>query len=395
MLGRDELIQQALEQADLDLLVCSLPINVLLLSGYWPVVGVSLALASRDGLILLVVPQDEDDLAELSWADEVETFEPASLQRILSPLEAMRPAVEKVIQALGNSPRRLGLESGRVYEPTPYASFHLFGGTVRDLLGSVFPGSSLVCADELLSDLRTIKTAGETEHIRTACGIAERAYKEGASRMRTGLTEMETAALFRIPLSTSYQQPRAERCDGFVSCMSGENGARAYGSYARSRNRVIQHGDLVLVHCNSYADGYWTDITRTFCMGPPDDHQKKIFETIFAARDAALAAVRPGAKASEVDKAARDVIASGGFTDNFKHPTGHGVGFAAINHNARPRLHPKSNEVLKPGMICNIEPGLYFDNCGARHCDMVAVTETGMEVLTPFQSKLEELHIGA
>src|SRR5438445_4075120 len=140
MLGRDELIQQALESADLDLLVCSLPVNVLLLSGYWPVVGSSVVMASRDGLILLVVPRDEDDLAELSWADEVETFESASLLRITSPMEAMQPAIEKVTQTLGAFPKRIGFESGRAYEPAPYPALHLFGGTVQDALGHVFLG---------------------------------------------------------------------------------------------------------------------------------------------------------------------------------------------------------------------------------------------------------------
>jgi Xaa-Pro aminopeptidase len=393
MLGRDELIQQALESADLDLLVCSLPVNVLLLSGYWPVMGSSLAMASRDGLILLVVPRDEDDLAELSWADEVETFEPFSLLRITSPMEAMQRAIEKVTQALGAFPKRIGFESGRAYEPAPYPALHLFGGTVQDALGHVFPGSSQVSADELLTELRTIKTPGETEHIRTACDVAERGFKEGSARIRTGLTELETAALFRIPLSTCNHQSRTDRCDGFVFCMSGENGSRAYGAYARSRRRVLKRGDLAVLQCVSYVDGYWADITRTYCIGTPDDRQKKLYDTIFAAREAALAAVRPGGKASEVDKAARDVISSAGFAENFRHPTGHGVGFAALNHYARPRLHPKSIEILKPGMIFTLEPGLYFEDCGIRHGDMVLVTEAGMEILTPFQAKLEDLCI--
>jgi Xaa-Pro aminopeptidase len=393
MLGRDELIQQALERADLDLLVCSLPVNVLLLSGYWPVVGSSLAMASRDGLILLVVPKDEDDLAELSWADEVETFESASLLRITSPMEAMQPAIEKVTQTLGASPKRIGFESGRSFEPVPYAALHLFGGSAQDTLGHVFPGSAQVCADELLAELRTIKTPGETDHIRKACDIAERAFKEGAALIRPGLTELETAAMFRIPLSTCNHQSRTDRCDGFIYCMAGENGSRAYGAYARARSSALKRGDLAVVHCNSYVNGYWTDITRTYCIGTPDERQKKLYATVFAAREAALAVVRPGTSSAGVDKAARDVISAAGFAENFRHPAGHGVGFAAINHYARPRLHPKSNEVLKPGMIFTLEPALYFDDCGIRHGDMVAVTETGMEILTPFQTKPEDLII--
>ena len=79
---RDELIRRALEQTNWDLLVCAMPSNVLLLSGYWPAVGYSVALATRDGRIVLMVPEDEDDLAEQSWADEVVTYAPAPLQTV-------------------------------------------------------------------------------------------------------------------------------------------------------------------------------------------------------------------------------------------------------------------------------------------------------------------------
>ena len=73
---------------------------------------------------------------------------------------------------------------------------------------------------------------------------------------------------------------------------------------------------------------------------------------------------------------------------------GHGVGFAAINHNAPPRLHPASNDVLETGMVFNIEPAVYVEGyAGMRHCDMVVVTEAGAEVLTEFQSSVEQLTV--
>jgi Xaa-Pro aminopeptidase len=139
-------------------------------------------------------------------------------------------------------------------------------------------------------------------------------------------------------------------------------------------------------------NGYWTDITRTYCLGPPDERQVAMYETILAAREAALAVIRPGARAADVDVAARDVIAARGFGANFKHSTGHGVGFAAIDGNAHPRLHPASTDVLLTGMVCNVEPAIYIDGYGGvRHCDVVAVTDSGCEVLTPFHSTMADL----
>ena len=81
------MIRRALDQTNWDLLACSMPSNVLLLSGYWPAAGYSLALATRDGQIILIVPEDEDELAERSWADEVATYCPAPLDRLMTAEE--------------------------------------------------------------------------------------------------------------------------------------------------------------------------------------------------------------------------------------------------------------------------------------------------------------------
>jgi Xaa-Pro aminopeptidase len=173
--------------------------------------------------------------------------------------------------------------------------------------------------------------------------------------------------------------------------MSGPNAAKAHGAYARSRARRLKAGDLVLIHCNSYADSYWTDVTRTYRLGSGDE---RLYDAVFAARSAALAAIQVGAKASAVDRAARAVLEARGLGRQFKHSSGHGVGFAAINHNALPRLHPKSDDVLEAGMVFNVEPAVYLDGLGGlRHCDVVALTANGAEVLTPFQAGPAELTI--
>jgi Xaa-Pro aminopeptidase len=93
-----------------------------------------------------------------------------------------------------------------------------------------------------------------------------------------------------------------------------------------------------------------------------------------------------------VDRAARDVLARHGLGDAFRHGTGHGVGFAAIDHNARPRLHPASSDVLEAGMVFNLEPAVYLPGrSGVRHCDVVALHAEGPELLTPFHIDLAEL----
>ncbi len=382
---RHDVIRRALEQTNWDLLACSMPSNVLLLSGYWPAAGYSVAVASREGQIILIVPEDEDELAEHSWADEIATYCPVPLDQVLTAEEPVFGTFAKMKKKLGFMGDRIGFEQAEAFEPAGYAP-NLFRGSAARLLRRIFPSAALVPADELLAQIRSIKTAAEIEHIRAACVIAEQAFLHGSHLLRAGLTEAQIAAVFRGPLSSCLAEYKhINRCDGFTYCMSGPNAAQAYGPYSRSRSRKIELGDLVIVRCHSYADGYWADTTRTYHVGPIEQRKQQMFDAVFAARDAVLAGIRPGVRGAELDRIARRLFESHGFGAAFRHPTGHGAGFGALDYTARPRLHPKSDDVLEAGMIVKIEPGVYLEECGGvRKSDMVAVTENGAEVLTPF-----------
>ncbi len=389
---RVERIRRGLQRVQLDAILCTLPHYVLLLSGYWPVIGASIAIATSEGRICLIVPEDEEELARSSWADDIRTFQPGRLDKLQSTSEGGFQALQACANELGITHARIGYEHGAASEPASYVAMHLYGASIVQLMIEALPSAALVGADTLLALWAMVKTSNEVNRIRTACAIAERSFVWGAPRLRAGLSETETAALFRSRLSAGTGRNGVMRADGFAFCMSGPNAAKAAGAYALSRARKIQPGELALVHCNSYADGYWTDITRTYSLGRPDDQREKVYRTIFEARAAALAAIRPGVRASAVDHAARSILRAHGLEKEFSHSTGHGVGFSAIAHNARPRIHPKSEEQLQQGMVFNIEPAVYIEGWGGiRHCDMVTVTENGLEVLTPFQSRIEDL----
>ncbi len=395
--ARVDRLRSALRNNQWDLLICALPKNVLLLSGYWPVVGTGVAVASSDGKISLLVPEDEQDLAKTGWADEIRTFKPGSLEKLITAAEAIQPPLRELIKSFSAAPVRIGFEGGASSEPASYAAMHLYGAKMRSILEETHASSTLDSADEALADLRSVKTDVEISRLRTACEIAGRGFRLGSEQLKIGASEVEAANRFRQPLSASLVDFAAVgRADGSAWCMSGADSALASGAYARSRAKRIESGDLVLVHMNSYADGYWTDVTRTYSIGKSDDRQEQMNDAVFAARHAAFDAIRPGAKASEVDAAARDVLKSRGFGPHFKHSTGHGVGFSAIDANAKPRLHPNCDDTLEVGMVFNVEPAIYFLGYGGiRHCDMVAVTQTGAELLTPFQGRSDELRINA
>jgi len=396
-------IRDALNESQLDALICTLPRNVLLLSGYWPVIGASVALCTCDGRVFVLAPLDEEELAKSGWADEVRTIVPSSIEELRTVNQAVREPLRRACRDLGIDCARLGYELGGISEPVSYAAMYLYGGSLVPLLREVAPSAPLAPADELLARLSMVKTPLEVARIRAACQICAQAFSKGKRLLRPGVAEVEVAARFRTPLSTwdgrEFQKDegaalRIERADGFVWCMSGPSSAEAFRAYARSRGREIGRQEFILIHCNSYADGYWTDVTRTYVLGEPDSRQLRIYEAALSARAAALAVIRPGASAADVDRAARDELRARGFDKEFRHATGHGVGFDAISPESRPRLHPQSPDVLETGMVFNVEPAIYVPGSGGmRHCDVVTVTPTGAEVMTRFHDHLEDLII--
>ncbi|HZK81621.1 MAG TPA: aminopeptidase P family N-terminal domain-containing protein [Humisphaera sp.] len=186
-------VQLALRDDHWDFLVCALPKNVLLLSGYWPVVGTGVAIASADGQTALLVPEDEETLAQSAWADVVQTFQPSSLDRLITAEEAIRAPLRKLVGSLAPGIPRIGFEAGETSEPASYAAMHRYGGAMRSLLSEIFPGSTLMAADGVLADLRSKKTEFEIEQLRVACEIAGKAFVSGSRQIKVGDSEVETA----------------------------------------------------------------------------------------------------------------------------------------------------------------------------------------------------------
>jgi Xaa-Pro aminopeptidase len=396
---RIERVKQALAAAGLDALLCAHAPNVLMLSGYASVTGASLALVGADGALALVVPEDEKALAGAGWADEVIAYQPATLAAMYTGRAALKAALNKAVDVVlphaRTSARRIGREAGRAQLPAVYASQLIHGEVLAQLMTELAPKTELVSADALLAGLRMRLTDFELARLRIACDIAATAFTEGAAGLAAGISEREATLPFSAAFYRSADRhPETIRAYGFFYCMSGPDGARAWAAFQQSGARRLRPGKPVLIHCNSHADGYWTDLTRSYVIGAPDARLARIQEAIVAARAAALSAIRPGVAAGAVDRAARDVLEDAGYGAQFRHTTGHGVGFIAIDHEEPPQLHPQSDEPLQPGMVFNVEPGVYIDGYGGvRDCNMVAVTEDGYELLSPFQLERESWRI--
>ena len=381
-----------LERSSLDGLICVLPSNVLMLSGYWPVVGLSVALATRAGIRLLV-PKDESELAKAGWAGEVAQYEPGSLREQLDPIRALEGPLRDQIAGAGLEKGRIGYETGSIFEGSSYSATYRFLGNLRPLIERAVPGINLVPAAEAIAALRFSLTAHEAGRVRLACNLAAESFGAARAAIEPGRSEAEVATALSASFQVSaLQTASVTRAGAFAWCMSGPNSAKAGGAFARTTDRRLDRGDLVLVHSNPYVDGYFADITRTYVLGSPNPHVGEMFEALLAAREAALATLGPGVRAAEADRAARQVIEKAGYGSNFTHGLGHSVGFSVISAELPPRLNPTSPDVLEPGCTFNVEPATYIEGEGGiRHCDVITITESGYELLTPFHSTLDDL----
>jgi len=235
---------------------------------------------------------------------------------------------------------------------------------------------------DLVGELRMQKDPLELACIRKAIRRAEESFRELAKYIRPGVRESALALMLEFLMRENGARKAA--FDTIVA--SGRNGAMPHASVS---DRRIKQGDLVTFDFGAEADGYFSDITRTVCIGRPTARQREIHGLVLQAQQAAIAAIRPGIACTVVDRGARDLIGGAGHAKQFGHGTGHGVGLMV---HEGPSISPLSLDTVQPRTVFTVEPGIYIPGWGGvRIEDMVLVTDTGAKVLTTLPRGLEGL----
>ena len=233
-------------------------------------------------------------------------------------------------------------------------------------------GVRLELATPVLREGRMIKDAAEIAELRRAGDAIDAVHRRVPEWLRAGRTEREVAAdIARAIVAEGHETVE------FVIVGSGPNGADPHHEVS---DRVIEEGDIVVVDIGgAVPSGYNSDSTRTYAVGTPDPEAAERIAVLVRAQQAAVDAARPGVTASEVDAAARQVLADAGLGEAFLHRTGHGIG---VSVHEEPYIAPGNDLVLREGMAFSIEPGIYFaGSWGSRIEDIVVVTATGCERL--------------
>ena len=226
---------------------------------------------------------------------------------------------------------------------------------------------------------RVVKDADEMEATRKAVLAGAKLFKVLLETVRPGARESEVAA----ELEYAARKAGVEGMSFETIIASGRRSALPHG---RASQDAIPANGFVVCDFGVILTGYCSDMTRTLYMGRANGEARSFYEAVRQAQLAAIAAVAPGIPIGEVDRAARRVLKRAGLGQYFTHSTGHGVGLEI--HEA-PRVAAGQSDLLRPGMVITIEPGAYVpDKWGVRIEDMVVVTDSGCEVLTPTSKEL-------
>lgn len=239
------------------------------------------------------------------------------------------------------------------------------------LLLDAMPQAAHAFARDTLGALRLRKDAGEQASLRAESLIADTAMEAIFAAIRPGVTENDLATIARGVFKDHGAAPM------FTIVGAGPNGAFPHH---HTGDTPLKSGDAVVIDIGAKAGDFSSDITRMAILGDGPADYARVHDVVEAAVQAALAACKPGVRASTLDRAARQVIEDAGYGPHFVHRLGHGMG---LEGHEPPWISESSDTILEPGMVFSIEPGIYLEGrFGLRLEDIVILQEDGPEILS-------------
>jgi Xaa-Pro aminopeptidase len=372
---RDALIRRELGSFGLGAILAWFPEDLVITGGTWSCLGTNLCLYPLDGQpVYYMAPNEPEDSCPPGFLLHRFAMEPGNWTDLRAKLRAD-------LGRLGLTDRKVGVaRDGGQHAVTSFpGESPLFGMEQTQI---VTEDLNTVDANALFTRIGLVKTRREIDRIRIANTVAGAGIAAFYASVEAGRSEAEVAAIIEEAIQSRSGKDGCRLARAWAMVQGGRHIYQA-GTFSRSSGNLLGQGDMVLLELGTCVDGYWSDLTRTACVGKANERQRALLTAVQGAQATAMAAARPGVTHEEVDRAARSYLESRGFGAGFTHNCGHHVGFRY--HDRGPTLQKGSAAPLESGMVITIEPGCYGAEFGGgcRFEDNILITENGMEVLSP------------
>lgn len=347
-------VRETLENKELDGILITNPINRRYISGFTGTAGAVLISKKQAYLIT--------DFRYMEQAsEEAKEFD------VIEHKGSIEKEIDRLLQE--NELKQLGFESD-----VTYATYEQFQ--------KHFTNTMLIPEGEIIEEIRLIKSEDELKTMKKAAAIADAAFDYIQTIIKPGVREMDVSNELEF-----YMRKQGATSSSFdIIVASGYRSALPHGV---ASNKKIESGELITLDYGAVYEGYCSDITRTLAVGEISDELKNIYNTVLEAQKQGVAGIKSGMTGQEADALPRKHIDEKGYGKYFGHSTGHGLG---LEVHEGPRVSPKSNDILKPGMVVTVEPGIYIPQVGGcRIEDDIVITETGNKRLTTSNKELIQL----
>ncbi len=337
-------LRQKFAEKNIDAILISQPENRYYLSGFDGSAG-----------FLLITSQNTILVTDFRYGEQAKRQAPDyEIIQITGDLTEWLPEV-----IVGFRLKRLGFES-------EYVTFVTYQ-QLTDITEETEYQLGLVPLGGLVESLRAIKEPEEIELITKAAEISDNALEYIEPVIQSGISEKEVA----WEIEKFLRQNGSDTIPFDIIVASGPNSALPH---AKPSPRVINAGEPVVIDIGARVGGYSSDLSRTICLGTPDDTFNKAYNAVLEAQQRVLTLLEEGMTASEADSLARTVIEQAGYGEAFGHGLGHGIGLAP---HEPPHLGSQSSEILVDGMVFTIEPGIYLNGWGGVRIEDMVVMENG------------------
>lgn len=339
-------LRQRLEQEEIRAFLVTNPVNISYLSGFTGTLG-----------YMLMTPKEAYLLTDFRYLEQ------ARSQAGSFPIVDVAGSVWKQVTELLHSEqlKHVAVESDHLTVET------------HEKLAAQLEGIEIKPLPSPVNELRVVKDEGEQAAIKAAVSLTDQAFSYILPFVTAGAREADLA----LELEFYLRKHGASGPSFTFIVASGQRSALPHGV---AGDKLLARGDTVVFDFGCVLDSYCSDMTRTVFVGEASERQKGVYQTVLEAQQSALERLRPGMTGQEADALARDVLAKHNVAEHFGHGLGHGLG--RVIHEA-PRLSPVSEDVLKPGMVVTVEPGVYINGeFGVRIEDVVIITRDGCQNLT-------------